>query len=704
MQDSNPRPSVYKTAALPTELIRPRDRHRSGRRGTSSPSRAGRLAAADRPAHYEIEGGRTLARVFLSYARDDRQKAEAIAAALEQRGHSVWWDRHLEGGSRFSQEIEQALREAEVVLVLWSQASLQSAWVQDEAAEGRDSGRLVPAVIDRSKPPLGFRQYQAIDLSGWKGRGTAAAIDSLHRAILARAGSSEPAAAPGAKRWALPELRRPTIIAIVLVLMIVAAAAYSWLAHSDRGKPEALRIQLGEISATTPDVPASLPPELRDEILNALGTDAVLIATLEPNPAATPGFALNSSVRGGRDLLTFTFHLVNERTGATVWSDSLERPVAVADMAARQVAMAVSQVLRCGLGGAARYPRTLPDDSLSLYLSFCEEYWADTAGKPMNPSRAVDFAQRLTEASPDFARGWAALAEVAAWQISGPRAISPAALQARAEAAAKKAIALDSEDSEGYQALANLQPPLAHAERERLHLKSISVRPGDCGCEYVSYGSFLNRVGRNAEAADAFRRAHDMIPLSAEVNMRWAEGLFMTGRAAEARNIVAEVLKIWPDYGFVREVRLRNALWTGAHDEAAEVLSDPMTPLSERERSALSAAVNALRTGDARAKGQAIAAIRNVGGENFDDARLPILTLAALGAEQDALSLASAILPRSKSRAIGVLYDPPLAGARRRPEFAKLAQQLGLVQYWRQSKRKPDFCKERDPAPVCAAL
>lgn len=644
-----------------------------------------------------------MASVFLSYARDDRAKAEAIAAALGQRGHSVWWDRHLEGGSRFSQEIEQALKDAEVVVVLWSGASLQSAWVQDEAAEGRDSGRLVPAVIDRSKPPLGFRQYQAIDLSGWKGRGDAAEVDALHRAILARAGSPVAADATAAKRRSMPTLSRPVVIAALLML-VVAAAAYVWLLSSGQGKPQALRIQLGEIAATSPDVPPSLPAGLRDEMLNALATDSVLIATLEPNPKASPGFALGGSVRGVGGMLAFTVHLVNERTGATVWTDTLERPAAIADMAPRQLAMAVSQVLRCGIGGAARHPKPLPDESLSLYLSFCEEYWADTAGRPFNPSRAVDFAQRLTDASPDFSRGWSALAEVAAWPLPGKQAASAAALSARATEAANKAVKLDPGNSEAYQALASVQPPLAHAERERLHLKSISVQPSNCGCEYVGYGNFLNRVGRDAEAADAYRRARDMIPLSAEVNMRWAEGLFMVGRAEEARRIVAEVLKIWPDYGFIREVLLHNALWTKDYGEAADLLADPRTPLAEMERAALLATVNALKSGDTGARARAAAAIRDVGGENFDNARLPILALALLGEEQEALALAARVLPGDKSRAMGVLYDPPLAGARRRPEFARLAQRLGLVEYWRNSKRKPDFCKEREPAPVCAAI
>src|SRR5688572_27211228 len=117
-----------------------------------------------------------MASVFLSYDHDDAAKARSIAIALEKAGHSVWWDRHIKGGSQFSMEIEQALNAAAVVVVLWSQQSVGSAWVRDEAAAGRDTGRLVPAMIDGTAPPLGFRQYQAIDLSRWKGRGKTAGL------------------------------------------------------------------------------------------------------------------------------------------------------------------------------------------------------------------------------------------------------------------------------------------------------------------------------------------------------------------------------------------------------------------------------------------------------------------------------------------------------------------------------------------------
>jgi hypothetical protein len=36
-----------------------------------------------------------MAKVFLSYSRDDADKVAPLAAALESAGHTVWWDRHI---------------------------------------------------------------------------------------------------------------------------------------------------------------------------------------------------------------------------------------------------------------------------------------------------------------------------------------------------------------------------------------------------------------------------------------------------------------------------------------------------------------------------------------------------------------------------------------------------------------------------------
>ena len=136
-----------------------------------------------------------MAQIFLSYSRTDTDPAKAIATALMESGHSVWWDKHISGGSKFAAEIERALEAAEVVMVLWSRNSVTSPWVLDEAAEGRDTGRLLPIVLDDCKPPLGFRQFQTIPAQA----GVDGVLDELLEAIAERSGGLGGATGPSSE-------------------------------------------------------------------------------------------------------------------------------------------------------------------------------------------------------------------------------------------------------------------------------------------------------------------------------------------------------------------------------------------------------------------------------------------------------------------------------------------------------------------------
>src|SRR5438309_3294529 len=108
--------------------------------------------------------------IFLSYAHGDHAQAQRLAAALQRGGCTVWWDALIEGGTRYAATIDEALETADAVVVLWSKRSVESDWVRDEAAQGRERHRLVPLSLDGTHPPLGFRQIQMIDISGWNGR------------------------------------------------------------------------------------------------------------------------------------------------------------------------------------------------------------------------------------------------------------------------------------------------------------------------------------------------------------------------------------------------------------------------------------------------------------------------------------------------------------------------------------------------------
>jgi TolB-like protein len=135
-----------------------------------------------------------MADVFISYAREDRPKVEEIARALEANGLSVWWDRRIAGGSEFAHDIERELAAAKAAIVCWSKASVASRWVRDEASDAAESGKLIPILLDHERAPMGFRQFQAIDLSSWSGEPGDAMALQLVDAVRGRARSA-PAAA-----------------------------------------------------------------------------------------------------------------------------------------------------------------------------------------------------------------------------------------------------------------------------------------------------------------------------------------------------------------------------------------------------------------------------------------------------------------------------------------------------------------------------
>jgi TIR domain len=172
--------------------------------------------------------------VFLSYAREDRASAQALAAVLDADGHSVWWDRELEGGSDFASEIERRLAQTRVAVVLWSAASVQSGFVRDESARARDSGKLLPVRIEDVPLPLGFGTLHTLDLQDWDGSADDEACVALRDAVkrhLSDAASLPrplPALSIGAarKRWHTPA-------AILVVAAAASAGGWLWVKHQD---------------------------------------------------------------------------------------------------------------------------------------------------------------------------------------------------------------------------------------------------------------------------------------------------------------------------------------------------------------------------------------------------------------------------------------------------------------------------------------
>jgi hypothetical protein len=214
-----------------------------------------------------------VAEIFISYARVDRERAQALAGALGREGWSVWWDRDIPPGRTFDDVIEEALAEARCVIVLWTRESIRSEWVKAEASEAARRRILVPVLADQVRPPLEFRRIQSASLIDWVSLGSNPDWSQLCQAVgglvgqpaaqtaaHARAATSRPAPKPA---WRAASLIAVGALVIAVLGWVVAprpgpaatpvaaapVATAPTHAGADKSSPPA-----------TPDTGVSVPP------------------------------------------------------------------------------------------------------------------------------------------------------------------------------------------------------------------------------------------------------------------------------------------------------------------------------------------------------------------------------------------------------------------------------------------------------------
>ncbi len=154
--------------------------------------------------------------IFISYAREDRSTAGMLARHISQAGWQVWWDHALNPGDSFRAVIEEQLRTARLVFVLWSRHSVKSPFVLDEASRAQRRGVLVPIIVDDIDPetlPLGFGGLHSVNLSDWEGatehEGYQRLIDLLSNKLGAAIKQTEEKTAPAMESAVPPAMEQP---------------------------------------------------------------------------------------------------------------------------------------------------------------------------------------------------------------------------------------------------------------------------------------------------------------------------------------------------------------------------------------------------------------------------------------------------------------------------------------------------------------
>ncbi len=424
-----------------------------------------------------------MARIFLSYARADVDCAKKLADLIGRAGHEVWWDRELHGGSRFTAEIDKALRDAEAVIVLWSDASLESAWVQDEAAEGRDSGRLVPATIDAVRPPLGFRQYQAIDLSDLRNGQQPERLDELLRAIVKMGAPGEAKTrsenAP-AKEEAPP---KPSIC----VLPFANMSGEPEQEYFSDGISEDIITDLSKVSAlsvvarNTAFMFKGQTVDVKD-VAKTLGVSHVL----------------EGSVRKAGSRVRITAQLIDGTKGDHIWADRFDRDLTDIFAIQDEISKAIVDALRLKLlpneKSAIEHRGTSNVEAYNLYLMARQQWTSGNFGHVRRDEAIARLCRQATVLDPNYADAWALMGlaqlELRFWHGKDEDAL----------ASAERALAIN--------------PDLPEA-------LCIQAR-------------YLEEEGRGEEALRQIRAALKLNPESWEVNREAARMLFRHGNFVEA--------------------------------------------------------------------------------------------------------------------------------------------------------------------------
>ena len=629
-----------------------------------------------------------MAKLFLSYSRKDAAKAQRFCEWLEREGHDVWRDDDdISGGASFSSEIEKALEECDAVLVLWSADSVGSAWVRDEAGFGRDAGKLIPFSLDGTAPPLGFRQFQSIDVSGWKGRGEPSRSEQIRAAIgrvakLPQEKSAPRAAAP--RR--LPRMGRKPLLAGVVAITAAVLVLFLWQRWSGER----------EIAIAVLPSPQSADKAMAADYSNVAAADmAAVLPTRFDRASVIAPADVGVDVSGYRMLISTDPHgaavnaslTLSDRDGhTTLWS----RNWSVADAAAAdlkaEVSASASKAALCLMdakGGRSQ----LSQPALGLYLTGCTDL-----GESARSNRDfVAIFERVTKLAPGFGPAWDYLALGRSWIAEGLRGTSSPAY-APALQSARETIAV----------ARKLNPNSAISYDAEYHLISddtfrglqildegARIDPNDGRIQMHLSDRFIS-VGRMSDSVQAAQRGIELEPASPYVRSQYILALVYAGEFSKAKADIAQARKKWPTDAAIDSAEFSYQFRYGDPRAALEILPR-LGDFTDADMAAVRKVIEARIDPTPTKIDDAVATLNARFGNNPRTRGNVFRALGGFGRVDEAYHL----LEDPKFQPFierDVLFRPDFAGVRADPRFMQVAARLGLVRYWRQSGYWPDFC------------
>jgi TolB-like protein/Flp pilus assembly protein TadD len=499
--------------------------------------------------------------VFVSYKAEDRSRLAPLVAALEAEGFTVWWDQHIGGGTNWREEIEAHLDAANVVLVVWSKLTIgpEGRFVRDEASQAQEAGHYLPITIDNVRPPLGFREIQALDLSSWWGKRSDPRFKLLADTIRHRLEGGE--IGPRTMVLSSPRISRRAAIGSAAGVAAVAAAG-GWLLL----KPEAANakriavLPFADLSGSEEQAyfAEGIAEELRGalsriglQVIGRASSDAV--KGLDAKEAAAKldvAHMLTGSVRRSPDMIRIRAQLVGGRDGVERWAQSYDRAPGDEIKIQTDIATSVAQALSVALSEAGKAALELggtadsaAQDLLLQGRALRQKATEETLLKSLALiEAAIARDPNYADAHVDKAN---ALLSLAANFSTSPK--QSANRLAMSQEAADRALAIAPNLGSAHAALSAIQQIRLNFSEALQHLRRAQALSPDSNLVLGQAVTFLPYVGKQQEALRLADRSIALDPLNGRGYRRKTEVLYAARQFASAVAMGRKALAIQPD-------------------------------------------------------------------------------------------------------------------------------------------------------------
>jgi len=173
-------------------------------------------------------------RVFISYARSDREYVDRLARYISDAGFEVWYDRSIEAGSSFGDRIREAIDSSAALIAVLTPESVASKWVLREISYADQRNMpVVPLLLADCDRPIELARIQYHDVRGGRMVGPDFVNDLVRyarRQTEAPAGGVPTHSLDGSPRG---RVRVWLAAALTLLVLVGGGAAYYFLGRDN---------------------------------------------------------------------------------------------------------------------------------------------------------------------------------------------------------------------------------------------------------------------------------------------------------------------------------------------------------------------------------------------------------------------------------------------------------------------------------------